>query len=249
MTYQSFRVEAFLVNGIVLDSRFGIGLDSILASVIREEEKRRLNVSGEEYDGGLNRFVTPEVKTVELPLSKCVASREWHWMSTCAIPLDGHGKVTTVHDIDVRSYIQVDDSQGHESTVSQLPANISSSSGRWKLSRGITPVTFAQSVVWTGYGDVEEVSRLVSDIPSVGASRRSGVGEVRKWVVTPIDALEADSGHVGVDGKIARPSFKECLTTLKSPITIESLEQSTSGFRPPYWHIGNQAEVLYHLRK
>lgn len=245
----SFRVQAFLVNGVALDSRFGVALDSLLASTIREREKRELGVSGEEYDGGLNRFVAPDVKIVDLPLSKCFLGEEWHWHATCALPLGHSGEVTSVHDVDVRSYIQVDDNQGHERAVAKLPANISSSSGRWKLSRGVTPVTLAHSLSWTGHGDIDAVLEILEDVHSLGSGRRSGIGSIQKWTAEAVDMDMDDAGHIGIDGKIARPCFESCLRALSTPINKEDLTSTTAGFRPPYWHLGNQREVLIHTRK
>lgn len=249
MTYESFCVEARLVNSVVLDTRFGIGLDSLLASAIREQGKRANNLSGVEYDGGLNRYVAPEVCIVDLPLSKCSSSKDWHWLTTNAIPLDSQGHVISVNDIDVRSYIQIDDSQGHEIAVAKLPANISSSSGRWKLSRGVKAASLAQSLIWTGHGNISEIKDILSDIPSIGASRRSGLGAVYEWVVRPIEVNAHDAGHIGIDKKPARPLFKECLEALTIPIELKELRQETVGIRPPYWHLGNQREAYYYTRK
>lgn len=249
MTYESFCVQARLVNSIVLDTRFGIGLDSLLASAIREQGKRAHGLSGVEYDGGLNRYVSPEVRIVDLPLSKCSTSKDWHWLTTNAIPLDSQGRVISINDIDVRSYIQVDDSQGHEFAVTKLPANISSSSGRWKLSRGVKAATLAQSLAWTGHGSISDIKTILSDITSIGASRRSGIGAVREWVVSPIEASAHDAGHIGIDEKPARPLFKECLEALTIPIELKELRQEIVGIRPPYWHLGNQREAYYYPRK
>lgn len=234
-SYTPFILKAHLLHSVAFDTRFGVGLDSLLASSIRKRDKSRKNISGRELDGGLSKR---EVEIIELPLAKCLSNTEiWHWDATM-------GTVTNDEYMEeVGFIIQHTDIHALEqaSLFQAYPTTISEKKGRYRARK--TPIikTLGQSVVWHGIGSPEAVYDLVKDIPSIGQRRTSGEGAIREWTIELSSPEYPKLFSHSIDNfSLARPCADECLESIEqeSHIFLDSSQQRV-GYRPPYWHFGN----------
>lgn len=242
-SYVPFTVTAHLFQSVSFDTRFGVGLDALLASAIRKREKYEKGLSGRELDGGL---AVREVRIVELPLAKCECNPEsWHWESTMATVVDKNSKIST--DEEVGFIIQHADIHAFEQTslLEAYPPKISEQRGRYKARKTPIVKTLGQSVVWNAIGSPEAVYGLVKDIPSIGQRRTSGEGSIRSWEVNEASLVNPVSFSHSIDGvNLSRPCFDECLNKIFEE-TGNELDHSYQrvGYRPPYWHFGNIEEM------
>lgn len=238
-----FTVIATLQQGAALDARFGIGLDGLLASVIRDHAKHTHGapgepLSGSTLDGGL-ALATPT--TVDLPLTRCTppdAPDQWHWSCTTALPVD-HDRNPVRGDPDVHHHHGRIKERTAELVAHALPTAFPPASGRYRMRR-MPVVTFpAAALIWRAVGNPDTVHDLLADIPTIGARRGTGEGTVLRWAVEPApDADPYDYGHLHPDRNLGRPTPLGCLT----PTTGHTLT-GTSGIRPPYWHPHTQHHV------
>lgn len=238
-----FTLTAHLFQGAAFDSRFGTGLDALLASTIRKKEKSLNNLSGRELDGGLS---VREVRIVELPLAKCECNEElWHWEATMATVVDkGNAKA---NDEEIGFFIQHTDIHALEQTseLQAYPSTISELRGRYRARRTPIVKTLGQSVVWNAIGSPEAVYDLVKDIPSIGQRRTSGEGAIRSWEITETKPENPLLFSHSLDGEsLSRPASNECLHQIEklTGILLEHSKQRVA-YRPPYWHFGNIEEL------
>lgn len=237
-----FILKANLFQGVSFDTRFGVGLDALLASAIRKKEKAEKGLSGRELDGGL---AVREVRTVDLPLKKCECNSLWHWESTMATVVDKDNIATNEEEVgffiqhaDIHAFEQTSDFQAY-------PPKISEIRGRYRARKTPIVKTLGQSVLWHGIGSPEAVYGLVKDIPSIGQRRTSGEGSIRSWEITEATPASEILFSHSLDGKtLARPAFDECLIQIEtqSGITLGCTKQRVA-YRPPYWHFGNIEEM------
>lgn len=241
--HTAFRAYATMQQSVLLDSRFGVGLDSLLASAIRKREKAITGLSGSELDGGAHYLSETPLRVVELPLARCTAGPHWHWQSTCAVVLDANGAIVPQPEQTVRTWIQKDDHVDIERMTDTLPANLPTSSGRWRKRRVAVPVVAASELMWQGYGDVDAVEDLLNDIHSLGGKRNAGEGAVLCWRTEVIDVSQDVAGHFHHETqRLLRPSFEECVDLL-TPIDKTRLNVARVGLRPPYWHLSHQYDL------
>lgn len=242
MTYQALEIIGTLEQGISLDNRFGICLDSLLASVIREREKRNLGISGVELDGGVNLLMRDTVRIVELPIGKCYAGEDWHWLAGGAVVLDAQRNPLSHPQQQVNAYLQSEDQIAINDNTHNLPLNISPSSGRWKRNRIVLPIILGNYVRWYCYGDKNAIAELLDDVASIGAKRNQGEGAITNWEVkeTSYDAMHC--GHLQDENTLSRSVFQGCLEELP-PIDPKRMQQSLVGYRPPYWHVGHRTQM------
>lgn len=245
-----FLLSAFLTDGIAMDTRIGVALDSLLASEIRRKEKQSKGLSGQELDGGLSR-TDNTVETVDLPLKKCESEEGWHWLATCGIPVSLDNTLLPTTLPQVQSIIQTRDDRKQEQHVSYLAKSISDTSGRWRGRRIPIPITTAPKIIWTGVGDLDAVLSLTSVIQSIGQRRRAGVGSVLRWEIEGLDSTANEAGHLNPASDrpmIARPCYKTCLNRLS--VSLTEAYSTVGGMRPPYWHQSTQEGVyLPHNRE
>lgn len=238
-----FKITAHLFQGVAFDSRFGTGLDALLASTIRKREKAIQGISGRELDGGL---ALREVNTVELPLAKCECNQElWHWSSTMATVVDKDDNVSV--DEEVGFFIQHTDIHALEQTseLQAYPKNLSEVRGRYRARRTPIVKTLGQSVVWHAIGSPDAVYALLKDIPSIGQRRTSGEGAIKFWEVEEVSTSDSLLFSHSIDNiSLSRPCPNECLQKIReeSSVELESSRQRVA-FRPPYWHFGNIEEM------
>ena len=241
--YVPFTIKAHLLNSVAFDTRFGVGLDSLLASSLRNIEKRRTGLSGRELDGGL---ATAEVTPVEIPLGKCVINKElWHWNATMATVVDINGKPS--NEEEVGFFIQHADVSMFEqaSDINAYPATISEKRGRYRARKTPIAKTMGKAVLWHAVGDPEAVYGLLKGISSIGQRRGSGEGAILSWEVEETSPENSVLFSHSIDNAtLSRPCSTECIDTIeeKTGIRLES-DIQRAGLRPPYWHFGNMETV------
>lgn len=233
--YKPFTLKAKLLQGVVFDTRFGIGLDALLASSIRKREKSIKHLSGRELDGGLS---LGEVEVVDLPLGKCIINEDlWHWQSTM-------GKVLAEHpDEEVSFFIQHADIHAFEQAASfdAYPNVISEQKGRYRARRTPIVKTLGEYVIWNGYGSLKGIQELVERIPSIGQRRTSGEGTILSWEIEEAHVDNVNMHTHSLNGEtLDRPCSTQCLDVIESETGIPlSYDMQRVGYRPPYWHFGN----------
>jgi CRISPR type IV-associated protein Csf3 len=237
-TFTPFTLTAHLVQSVSFDTRFGVGLDALLASAIRKKEKAEKGISGRELDGGL---AVREVRIVDLPLAKCQCNALWHWEATMATVVDKNNVLS--EEEEVGFIIQHADVPAFEQTSNfeAYPPKISEHKGRYRARKTPIVKTLGQSIVWHGIGSPEAVYELLKDIPSIGQRRTSGEGSIRSWEITEERPENPILFSHSIDGEgLSRPSFNECLQAIHQE-TGKHLEHSQQrvAYRPPYWHFGN----------
>lgn len=244
--YSPFIIRAHLEQGVSMDTRIGIGLDSLLASTIRTRQKQALSISGKELDGGA--LHTNHIARTELPLALCQISGDdnWHWNTTTARLFDATGNhipLTATPEIHEMKRSPEQHRFEHR-TRPPLPRVISTKSGRWKAWKIPTPIIPAAYVEWAAIGSLSSVASILEAIPSIGHRRRAGEGRVLYWETIPIDQGSGTSiGHTHPDGSLGRPLLQPCL----SHYGIDNSEAHFGliGMRPPYWHMTNQYDAWY----
>lgn len=238
-----FTLVAHLFQSVSLDTRFGVGLDALLASAIRKREKQEKGLSGRELDGGL---AVREVKIIELPLGKCECNPElWHWASTMATVVDKEFNASTEEEVGF--IIQHADIHAFEQTslLEAYPPKISEQRGRYRARKTPIVKTMGQAVIWNAIGSPEAVYALVKDIPSIGQRRTSGEGAIRAWEIKETSPSDNLLFSHSIDGaNLSRPASDECLLQIKEETGINlNHSKQRVGYRPPYWHFGNIEEM------
>lgn len=238
-----FTVIAHVQQGVALDARFGVALDGLLASVIRDRAKGThgqpgLPLTGSQLDGGLT---AAEPSTTDLPLSRCTLDpTDWHWLATTAYPVDHH-RQPVVGDPDVHHHHTRPRERVIAAVATRIPTTMPPSSGRYRMRRLPVVTIPAAAVIWRGVGDPHAVRDLLADIPAIGSRRGTGEGTILKWEIdAEPDADPALHGHCHPDHSIGRPIPPTCAKTLHLP----AHRLGHAGLRPPYWHPATQRSLL-----
>jgi len=245
--HSAFILTAYLEQGIVMDSFYGLALDGILTSQVRKEFAQQLGLrrdGGEELDGGLH---AENPVDWALPLSRCVpqgSPADWHWTCSVGFPLDHDGAVLTEIIPDThRLSVRLDARRAYQIAV-KVPATAGGSSGRFRTR--ITPVLSspAAAICWKVVGDEDEVFRLVSAIPAIGGRRGVGEGAVVRWTISTKDVGDNELwafAHYDLDKSgVSRPIPQECAQHL----SLEDFRPGQAGIRPPLLHPSRQRSLI-----
>lgn len=223
-------VTAYLQQGIVMDQRYGLTLDGLLSSVVRQQKSG--NIQKSLLDGGLN-VENPELW--DLPLARCEVSKDWHWLCTGANAVDREGKTIIpyldspdTHRLSVRS-----DERRANVVAVKVPADLGGTRGRFRPKVSPVLVTPAYALSWRAVGDADTILELLSTVSSIGGRRGSGEGYVLKWEVGEVEVDDPIGfAHLQQDGKLGRPVPKECAELFHAEKWVEG----TAGIRPPLFH-------------
>jgi CRISPR type IV-associated protein Csf3 len=222
-----FQVTAHLQQGVALDVRFGVALDGLLAGLLLREQP------GGAY--GANDPTDPSVdpSDLDLPLARCTAGDDWHWLASCAQPVGPAFQ-------EVHAWTKRLGHRQAELATDRLPRSLPSHHGRYRDHRRPLVITVTRSLSWRAVGDPDAAATLLAPVASVGAHRNSGEGAVLTWTVTPAPDGDPDQfGHLGSDGRLARPCPAACAARLGIPAPVVA----TAGIRPPYWHPQRQRQL------
>ena len=228
-------VRARLAAGVANGVPWGISLDGLLASEIRENTKAAAREAGTDYTP-YSPDAVPE--DLELPLARCTGDGgdRWHWAATFAFPED---EVPGPH---VQYWSARPDQQAMGQMSDQLPALVSERQGRYRSRVMPLPLTVCRYLVWRAVGDPAAIAELLAPITSIGKKRSAGHGHVLSWEVTEQpDADRRELAHLHPDGSLGRTAPPICLHDRGE---VRTGGDGQMGLRPPYIHPVRRAQVL-----
>lgn len=228
----ALTVTATLQQGLVLDPRYGVALDGLLASLVRHRAAQ--GRPGADLDGGLNAAPADW----DLPLARCtLAGDDWHWAASTGQAVDGAGQHLPAAPADPHRLMVRLDERRAEQVALRLPRNVGGPRGRYRTK--VTPVlaTVCPAITWHAYGDPDLIAELLTGLPSVGGRRGTGEGTVLAWAVTEQDVGDPDAfAHTHPDGSLGRPVPAACARQYGFPADRTGL----AGLRPPMFHRDRQ---------
>jgi hypothetical protein len=228
-TLVPLRVTAHLAGGLAHAGPWGIALDGLLASRIREQYKATAGDRGQVMPALLEQH---DPEDLDLPLARCGTGPTWHWAATTSWPVDGHSLMP-----DVRWWSSRVDHPDLELLVGRLPAVIADRQGRYRARWMPLLTTVCSAVTWHAVGDPDQILAMLEGIPAIGKKRAAGHGQVTSWQVTPTAALDPwRASHLHPDGSLGRPTPPQCLTGQR----VRDAGIGTAGLRPPYMHPSRQ---------
>lgn len=221
-------IRARMGAGVAHGVPWGISLDGLLASELRENTKAEVQQSGGEYIS-YSPATIPE--DLELPLARCTGDggEGWHWAATFALPED---EVPGPH---VQYWSARPDQQALGQMSEQLPALVSERQGRYRSRVMPLPLTVCRHLVWRAVGDSAAVTELLAPIVSIGKKRSAGHGHVLSWEVTERpDADRWEFAHLHPDGSLGRTAPPGCLDGAGD---VRTGGTGQMGLRPQYMHV------------
>ncbi|MFD7012410.1 hypothetical protein [Rhodococcus jostii] len=231
-------VRARLAGGVAHGVPWGISLDGLLASELRENVKAAAREAGTDYTP-YSPDTAPE--DLELPLARCTTGGDehWHWAATFAYPED---EVSGPH---VQYWSARPDQQALGQMSAGLPALVSERQGRYRSRVMPLPLTICRNLVWRAVGDPAAVADLLAPIVSIGKKRSAGHGHILDWTITARpDADRWEHGHLHPDGTLGRTATAACLQERE----IRTGGDGQMGLRPPYMHPGMRRQVFLPAR-
>lgn len=233
-------VRARMAGGVGHGTPWGISLDGLLASQIRENTKAAARAAGTDYEPYCLGVPPAEL---DLPLARChdSTSEVWHWAATFAWPED---ETPGPH---VQYWSARPDQQALGQLTSALPAHVSERQGRYRSHVMPLPLTIARCMTWRAVGDPAAIDELLAGIITIGKKRAAGNGHVLEWSVRPDPDADAwEYSHLHPDGSLGRTAPPGCLTERMASIATGG--RAVMGLRPPYMHPSRQSEVLLPAR-
>ncbi|WP_128645065.1 hypothetical protein [Rhodococcus sp. BS-15] len=231
-------VRARLASGVAHATPWGISLDGLLASEIRENYKAECRTRGTEYEPYDS---ASEPAPLELPLARCTLAGQdnWHWSATFAWP---DGEVAGPH---VQYWSSRPDQHALDQLSDGLPALVSERQGRYRARVMPLPLTIASALVWRAVGDPDAVLDLLGGVRTIGRKRSSGHGHILNWTVEEAAADPWASSHLHLDGSLGRTAHAHCL---RGHQRVDTGGEGQMGLRPPYMHPATRREVLLPAR-
>lgn len=233
------RITAWLEQGAVLDSHYGLALDGVLASVVRRRSAEP-GTPGSLIDGGLDSQMPVDWP---LPFAVCSVGEDWHWAVGHAVPVNRDGSIIDAGTPDVHRLMGVLDDRRVAWTARRILSEASPRRGRYR--NRIRPVltTPAAALRWHGVGDPASLEDLLGSVEYVGGRRGSGEGRVVRWQVEPVTtADEFAFVHAVQGGRLSRPMPVECAQRVGGAFAAVQ-----AGLRPPYFHASRQAELAVNI--
>lgn len=222
--YRNVLITAHLRGGVGLDLPYGLDLAGILAS--RQRDLDRADI----MDRGLGRSMPlpdstgEEPEDLALPLGECSTGEDWHWLASCAIPVDVWEAVVP------RTFYRVLDSTWLHTAAERPLMYHHPSKGPHRDMMLPAPVVMCAALQWRAVGDPDRIHDLVRGITALGRRRATGEGAIRGWEVK--DVGDADPAWAHVDGEdIIRPCPTQCAESLGVPYRLGHY-----AIRPPSWN-------------
>lgn len=220
------EVTAHLRTGVGFDQPYGLDLAGILAARVRRLAQATLDTRGALATQPLPDTTEDEALDLVLPLSRCSTGEDWHWLATCATPVD------PLPDPEPRTFYRVVDSRWAQHAADRPLPYFHPSGGPYRDVMMPAPVTVCRAVRWRAAGDPEAVRALLTPLRFIGRRRATGEGGVLSWDITT-PTLTGDVGEwVHADGDtLLRPCPTACADALGKPYTT-----GWYALRPPSWH-------------
>ncbi|MDV7246390.1 MULTISPECIES: hypothetical protein [Rhodococcus] len=228
-------IRAKLAAGVAHGVPWGISLDGLLASEIRENTKAAAREAGTDYPP-YSLDTVPE--DLDLPLARCTTGGDehWHWAATFAYPED---EVPGPH---VQYWSARPDQQALAHMSAALPALVSERQGRYRSRVMPLPLTICRNLVWRAVGDPAAVAELLAPIVSIGKKRGAGHGHVLSWTVDEhSDGGRWEFAHLHPDGSLGRTVPTACL---RDHGEMRTGGEGPMGLRPPYMHPTRRSHVV-----
>lgn len=229
-------VRARMAAGVAHGVPWGISLDGLLASEIRENTKAAARAAGTDYEP-YSLDAVPE--DLDLPLARCTGDGgdRWHWAATFAYPED------EVLGPNVQYWSARPDQHALDQMSAELPALVSERQGRYRSRVMPLPLTVCRHLVWRAVGDPAAITELLTPIVSIGKKRSAGHGHVLTWTVDEEPGADRwEFAHLYPDGALGRTAPHSCLADT-APAAATGGE-ARMGLRPPYMHPACRAQVL-----
>ena len=226
-TMQPMLVRARLGSGVGHAPPWGISLDGLLASQIRENEKAVARESGTDY---IPYDSEAPPRDLDLPLARCThaGGDDWHWAATFAWP---EGDIPGPH---VQYWSARPDQHALSQISDNLPAHLAPRQGRYRAAVMPLPLTIARALTWRAVGDPDKVVELLAGIPAIGKKRAAGNGMILDWTVnTCPDGDFWEYSHLHPDGRLGRTAPVACLEPRSG---VDTGGIAVMGVRPPYMH-------------
>ncbi|QSE87822.1 hypothetical protein JWS13_03940 (plasmid) [Rhodococcus pseudokoreensis] len=230
-------IRAKLAAGVAHAVPWGISLDGLLASEIRENTKAAARASGTDYTP-YSLDTVPE--DLDLPLARCPGDGgdRWHWAATFAYPED-EDEVPGPH---VQYWSARPDQQALEQMSVELPALVSERQGRYRSRVMPLPLTACRHLVWRAVGDAVAITELLAPLVSIGKKRGAGNGHILSWEITEQSVGKPwEFAHLHPDGSLGRTAPATCLHERGD---LRTGGEGRMGLRPPYMHPSRRAQVL-----
>ena len=228
-------IRARMAAGVAHGVPWGISLDGLLASEIRENTKAAARAAGTDYTP-YSLDTVPE--DLGLPLGRCTGDGgdRWHWAATFAFPED---EVPGPH---VQYWSARPDQQALGQMTDQLPALVSERQGRYRSRVMPLPLTVCRHLVWRAVGHPAAVAELLTPIVSIGKKRGAGHGHILSWEITEHPASDLwEFAHLHPDGTLGRTAPATCL---RERGHVSTGGEGRMGLRPPYMHPSRRTPVL-----
>ena len=220
-------VTAHLRTGVSMDLPYGLDLAGVLATRMRDLDKDYLHRMSPGRRPSLPDSTQEEPDDMSLCLARCTTGPEWHWVASCALPVDAD------ENPDPRTFYRVVDSTWAQRAAERPLAYFHPSKGPYRDMMMPNIVTICSALQWHAVGDPERVYDLVRGIRYIGKRRGTGEGRVRSWsveVVEPTAGGILSWGHVR-GAEIVRPCPEECAQELGV-----DYKMGWYAIRPPSWN-------------
>lgn len=220
-----FTLTAALRSGVGMDEPYGLDLAGLLATRLRAVARAQRAEAGRLVSDPLPDTTHPDPDDMALPLGRCLGGEDWHWLASCAIPVE------PAPDPETRLFYRVVDSSwaqraAHRPLPYQHPGK-----GPHRDIMLPSPVVVCRAVQWRAVGDPDRVHDLMKAMDFIGRRRTVGEGKVLSWdVQIHADADPARWCHI--DGeRLLRPVPVRCAEALDVPYRL-----GWYAVRPPSWH-------------
>lgn len=232
-THVPFTVTAHLLAGVGMNLPYGLDLAGLLAARVRVLARESRALSGNLLTSPLPDSTEEEPEDLTLPLARCVhaGGEEWHWMGSCAIPVDANP------DPAPRTFYRVVDAAWAQRAADRPLPYVHGSHGPYRDVMMAAPVLVCQALQWRAVGDPDETLRLLSPMRFIGRRHATGEGQVLSWSVETVVADPFLWAHTDGDD-LVRPVPVACAQTAGVPYRL-----GWYALRPPSWHPGRLREL------
>lgn len=223
--HEPLIITAALRTGVGMDMPYGLDLAGMLAARMRTADRARLDASGARLSSPLPDTTQEDPEDMNLPLSICTTGDQWHWLASCALPVDAE------EHPEPRTYYRNVDTGWAQRAASRPLAYHHPSKGPYRDMMLPGPVVLCHAVKWYAVGEGEQVERLLKGLRFIGRRRSVGEGGVLDWQVdsASTDDLLAWSHVRGQE--IIRPCPEECAQAIGVDYRM-----GWYAVRPPSWH-------------
>jgi len=187
-----------------------LNLDSLIAFMVIRD------VLGDDYRNLPNKIPLPLDEILELPVMK--TGDVYH---TSISFMDSNDKNLAV------IYKKFETQYLNHLTKSKRKGKIRKGSGPFKGYRLTLPYISAKTITFYANADINELTRLLSNVTNLGMKRSIGSGQIKKMDITGID----NDYSLTREGKAQRP--------LPIKIFGPGMKMAQLAYKPPYWNKHN----------